>query len=167
MTATASRSRSRKAKPAEPTPDVMSDEELAAQADRPSNAQPETPAEPKADTKTDAPVLGGFGTLPSSTGNGGTGRSTHWTDKLNNVADNQDAAEQAEIAAAQAEGRERREVWAFVHETGTPRTANSVAADLRKKLKEGRVPGIVGKDAGTFEVTVRGKRIYARFVPVA
>lgn len=159
MTATASRSRSRKAKPAEPTTpeapaaDVMSDEELAAQADRPSNAQPETPAEPEAETKTDAPVLGGFGDLPSSTGNGGTGRSTHWTDKLNNVADHQVEA-----------GLDK---WAFVHETGTPRTANSVAADLRKKLKENRVPGIVGKDAGTFMVTVRGKRIYARFVPVA
>lgn len=148
--------------------DEASEAELAAQVGRPSNETPaaddgaaevETPAEDD-----DAPALGSFGALPKS---GGTkaARPSKWTDRLNGVAEHQVAANDAEAERAKAAGEEPVEQWAFVHQTGTPATATSVASDVRKKLKEDRIGGLVG--GGTFELKTRGRQIHARFIPKA
>lgn len=155
----------------QPSGDEASEAELAAQKGRPSNEQPAADdaspgnapdADPVPDDGPEAPAPGTFGSLPKA-GSGRTSRPSAWTDRLNGVAENQAAADEAEAAAAKAAKRAVEPQYAYVHQTGTPATATSVTSDVRKKLTEGRIGGLVGE--GTFDLKTRGRMIYARFIP--
>jgi len=89
--------------------------------------------------------------LPETKRNAPPSRPSMWTDKLNALVDAPSST---------------NDKWAKLHETGTTRTANSVASAQRNKLRETPC-GIKGlSDEGTcFQLTTRGKAIFGRYNP--
>lgn len=150
----------REAKAAEAAAEAPAEE---TPAEAPAEETPAvTPADGDAVAAEDEKPTGAFGPLPKINA-GGTTRTSAWTDRLNGVAEHQAAADAAEAELAKAEKRDPEPQYAWVHQTGSSDTATSVASDVRKRVKEGRIGGLVG--GGSFELITRGRRIYARFVP--